>query len=239
MDNIEMYRSARNSGRLCKTLVTTLLLLTPVVAPGAETLQLSVPDSVSNNLPGLVERILRTLRSTGYHIEVMNIPNKRSIDMLIRGKVAIEILRNPEVAGKFPNLAVIQPPVLSLSFGMVTSGKTPQYCDVSEKDFERMSVAGVLGMNIHADYYYPKFSHSTELSDVSSALEFVALRRANVIFLPDFVLKRLPQELRASLLVCPSHRTTFRFNTHIHRDYLWAKEKIEAAYRKEFGTDGE
>jgi len=159
--------------------------------------------------------------------------------MLTQGKVAIEILREPEIAEGFPDLIIIQPPVLSAVFQMITSVKTPEYCDVSEDVFNTMSVAGVLGVGIHTKFYYPKFNHSTELTDTSSALKFVALQRANVTFLPNLTLSSQPEDLKGKLLVCPSHQTKFKFNTHNHKDFLWAKNKIEAAYREEFGVNHE
>lgn len=205
----------------------------------ADTLQLSIPLSVSNNLPQLTQRIIHTLHSTGYKIEIQNIPNKRSFNLLNQGKIAIEILRNPKVAEEFPDLIVINPPVLHLDFLMVTSAKTPEYCSVSEDEYSNMSVAGVLGIGIHKHHYYPKFGSSTELSDTSSTLKFVSLQRANVTFLPSPSIALLPEDIKSALHICQTHKSSFKFNTHIHKKYKWAKDKIEAAYRKEFGVNQE
>ncbi len=122
---------------------------------------------------------------------------------------------------------------------MVTSAKTPEYCSLPEDKYNTMSVAGVLGVGIHKYHYYPKFGYSTELSDTLRALKFVSLQRANVTFLPSQSIALLPEDVKSALHICQSHKTTFGFNTHIHKKYEWAKNKIEAAYRKEFGLNQE
>ena len=222
-----------------KALLFTLCLNLPSFNVSAETLQLSISDAVSNNFIQLTQRIVQTLRSTGYDIEIQIVPNKRSFSLLKQGKVAIEVLRNPIIAEEFPDLIVVKPAVLHLEFLMVTSAKTPEYCSVSEDEFDTMSVAGVQGIGIHKFIYYPKFGHSTDLLDVPTASKFVSLQRANVTFLPSQVFTLLPEDVMSTLLVCQSHKTTFGFNTLIHKNYKWALNKIEAAYRKEFGINQE
>ena len=222
-----------------KALLFTLCLNLPSFNVSAETLQLSISDAVSNNFIQLTQRIVQTLRSTGYDIEIQIVPNKRSFSLLKQGKVAIEVLRNPIIAEEFPDLIVVKPAVLHLEFLMVTSAKTPEYCSVSEDEFDTMSVAGVQGIGIYKFIYYPKFGHSTDLLDVPTASKFVSLQRANVTFFPIQFIKLLPEDVMSTLHVCQSHKTTFGFNTHIHKKYKWALNKIEAAYRKEFGINQE
>lgn len=232
-----MHQFFRMSNWISKSLLFAFLLSAISLPVSAETLQLSMPATVSKNLPRIAERIIRALQGTGYNIEIVNIPNQRSLMLLTQGKVAIESLRASMVAENFPDLVAIHPPVMSLVFKMVTSAKTPKICEVSEGEFDNLSVAGVLGVGLHKFHYFPKFGHATELSDTPSVLKFVALQRADVTFLPDQSFSLLPAEIMDSLYVCSSHQTKFNFHTHIHQDYLWAKEKIEAAYREEFGTD--
>ena len=234
-----MCKLSRIYDWLGKALFFTICLNLPSFNVSADTLQLFIPSSVSNNLPQITQRIIRTLRSTDYDIETLIIPNKRSLSMLSQGKVGIEALRNSKVAEEFPDLIAVKPPVMHLEFLMITSAKTPEYCSVSEDEFAAMSVAGVLGIRTHKVIYYPKFGHSTDLPNTLAALKFVSVQRANVTFLPSQSIALLPEDVKSTIHVCQSHKTTFEFNTHIHKKYKWAINKIEAAYRKEFGINQE
>ena len=199
---------------------------------------MSVPSLITTNFPQEAERVKKALATTGYSIEFVDLPGRRSIIMLSQGKIALEIFRNTHAVEQFPNIIAIEPPIKSMLVNMITGAKTPEFCNKTENDFKEMSVAGMLGVELHATFYAPMFKQATtDLSSIEDVVEFVLLQRADVSFLPDEMISKLPRELRDQLKVCETHTTRFHFNTLIHRDYLWAKDKIEAAYREEFSND--
>jgi len=203
----------------------------------AETLHVSIAASVSRALPEATQRIVRALNTTGYDIELVVLPNKRSVTMLRRGKIALEFFRSPSVTSEYHQIVKLQPRLQSLNFNMVTSVRTPNHCLVSEENYENLSIVGVLGIGLHRVEYYPKFGNATSVSDVQTALKFVSLQRADVTFLPNVILNLFPRDVMRDLITCPANYKTFDFFAHLHKDYIWAKEEIESALLAEFGID--
>jgi hypothetical protein len=132
------------------------------------------------------------------------------------------------------DLIKLQPPIQSLKFKMITSIKTPEYCLVSESDYSNMSVAGVLGVRLHPVHFYPKFKSQTTVGDVLATSRFVALQRADVSFIPSEALASVSKEIMDDLIVCDNHFKTFDFHAYLHKDFFWAKEKLEEALFAEF-----
>jgi hypothetical protein len=228
------------SSRISKSQITKILFFLPVllIAPAtsaADTLQVSIMTSVSENLPDVTERIVRALSKTDLDINIDYLPNKRSLSLLNQGKIALEFFRTPSVMFQNHDLIKLQPPIQSLKFKMVTSIKNPENCMASESDYSNMSVAGVLGVRLHQVHFYPKFESQTTVGDVRATAQFVALQRADVSFIPEEALATVSEEIMAGLVVCDNHFKTFDFHAHLHKDFFWTKEKLGEALFAEFG----
>lgn len=221
--------------RIVPKLLLTLLLVASLPLK-AETLEVSISASVFKALPQTTQRIIRALDKTGYEVNLTVLPNKRSLEMLRRGEIALEFFRTPSVTTNFPELIMLKPLLRSINFNMVTSIRTPNNCLVTEKEYQKLSIAGVLGIGLHQIDFYPKFKDSTSVADVPTALKFVALQRADVTFLPNEVVGLFPPEVTRNLIVCPANYKSFPFFAHLNKDFIWAKEKIETALHAEFVT---
>ncbi|NNE63739.1 MAG: hypothetical protein HKN34_06635 [Gammaproteobacteria bacterium] len=200
----------------------------------AETLPVSVSILVSDNFPRLIRRATRALKKTGLDIKVNTYPHKRSLAMLSRGEVALEIARIPYAVSQFTDLVRLQPSVQSLNYQMITSSKTPEMCEVNEEDYESMSAVGILGSDPHETYYSSKFRYFTIIGDAPALVKFVVLRRAEVSFLPEIVLNALPEEKMRGLKVCKTNSTEFEAYLHLHKNYIWAKDAVETELKAEF-----
>ncbi len=212
---------------------TTLLLLSSVAH--AETLRVVVAQSVDTNFPEIRARIVRALSSTGYEIELLVLPGNRALLMASRGEVAIDIYRQPSAIASVPNLIALEPQVDEISFGMIVSKLDPDKCHVDREQFGEMTVVGRLGIMLYEDFYYPMFASSVTVNDFPQLLKVVAKQRVDVSFLTRQALDRAPPEIRDQLILCNTHMKKFPIKSFIHKDYLWAREKIEDAYRSEFG----
>lgn len=228
--NISTTRALNRFGLIC-------LLASTVLAPvpaNAAALKVAISNSVLNYLPEVLERITRTLNQTGYETEIMVLPDKPALYLASRGDIAMDLYRQPTAVADMPGLVVIQPPIQSLTFGMITSRAAPEFCDTSAADFGQMSIVGVLGLRLYEHFFYPKFRAHETVPDFTAAARLLSLRRIDVSFWPREALAGLPEETREHLLVCNTNLKTFNFNSYIHEDYLWARDKIEAAYRAGF-----
>lgn len=218
---------------LIRFLLVTCLLSSSAFA---ESLKVAVSSSASKYLPDTVARIVRALNTTGYDIEVSVLPDKRALLWASEGKMAMELYRTPAGIGDIPSLSPIQPPVQSLTFGMITSSKTPEFCTFSKEDLKKLSIVGLLGVEFYDLYFYPQFRTSTTVTDIMIALRLVSMQRADVSFFPQERLSIIPDDLSDQIIVCESNFETFHFHSFIHKNFLWAKDKIEAAYETEFSV---
>lgn len=221
---------------LVAVVITATLLAAPVPLR-AETLKVAVAETAYQNLPQVRGRILEALRQSGFEIELVALPGNRALLAASRGEVAIDVYRQRESIAQVPNLVAIEPPVDRVTFGMITSVDTPAHCDASEAQLGEMSVVGRLGIKLYEEYYYPRFARAESVSDFAQMLKLVAARRIDVSFLTEDAFARMAGAYRERLLFCRGHRKTFTIHSFIHRDFLWAKPRIEAAYRKAFGAD--
>ncbi len=199
------------------------------------TISVAVTEAAYKNLPQVKARILPALRESGYRIDLVVLPGNRALLAASRGEVAMDLYRQPEAVAAVPNLVALQPAVDEVVFGMIVSAETPGHCEVSEAQFGLMSVVGRLGIKLYEDHYYPLFAQTTTVQDFEQMFKLVASRRVDVSFLTEDAFARLSGEYRESLLFCREHRKTFAIHSFIHTDYLWAKSRIEAAYRRAFG----
>jgi hypothetical protein len=208
-------------------------LVQPIAA--SDLLQVSIPTTVSDNLPQITDRIIRALSTTDLEIEFKYLPNKRSLLLLNEGKIALEFFRAPIVGSQYPDLIRLEPPMRSLQFKMITSNRTPEFCKISESDYRNMSIGGVRGWGLNQVFFYPKFKTHTIVGDLPSTARFVALQRADVSFFPAEMLDTVPNAIMVDLVVCDTHFKVFNFHPHLHKDFSWAKEKLEKALKSEFG----
>ena len=118
---------------------------------------------------------------------------------------------------------------------MIVSRDRPELCQASREQFDRMSVVGRLGIRLYEDHYYPMFAESTTVDNFEQMFKVVAARRADASFLTESAFRNLDSATRNQLIFCEQHHETFPIHRFIHTDYLWARERIEAAYRREFG----
>ena len=202
----------------------------------AETLKVAVAEAAYRNLPQIRGRILEALRQSGFEIDLVALPGNRALLAASRGEVAIDVYRQREAIARVPNLVAIEPPVDRVTFGMITSVDTPGHCDAGESQFSEMSVVGRLGIKLYEEYYFPRFARAESVSDFEQMLKLVAARRIDVSFLTEEAFARMAGEYRQRLLFCPGRHDSFTIHSFIHKDFLWAKPRIEAAYRRAFGS---
>lgn len=217
-----------------KSIAWLILLATVSLPLKAETIKVSIAASVAQSLPQATQRIMRAMDNTGYEVILTVLPNKRSLSTLRAGENALEFFRTPSVTVNFPELIRLEPVLQTLNFNMITSIQTPENCQATEAEYGKLSIAGVLGIGLHQIDLYPKFKNATSVNDVPTALRFVALRRADVTFFPNAILGLFPPEVLRELIVCPANFQPFSFYAHLHQDFAWAREKIEAALAAEF-----
>lgn len=211
-----------------------LLLMLPGIAR-AEVLKVTMSQAVANYQDRTVQRILRALDNSGFEIEVQVLPGNRALSMAASGEFAMDIYRQPQAIAHFPDLIALEPRVDAVTFGMITSKQAPEKCDSDEAQFGKMSVVGRLGIKLYEDYYYPMFAETVTLDNFDQAFRVLAAQRVDVGFLTRDAFDRIEAPLREQLLFCDTHEKNFPIHSYIHRNYLWAKDRIEAAYRKEFG----
>lgn len=237
---MDLHSNGRVTRRRVRSARITGLLLFAFFLPlEAETLEVVVIESVYRALPQTTQRIEGALDNSGIRFNLTVLPNKRSFEMLRRGTIGLEFFRTPVVTGEVEALVRLEPRLALINFNMVTSIKTPGHCQVSEEEYREMTIAGVLGIGVHQLVFYPKFRDATSVNDVATALKFVALQRADVTFLPNEIMGLYPVETLRNLIVCPGNYTAFPFYAHLHKDYLWARVKIEKALQTEFVAKNE
>ena len=218
-----------------------LLLCVLSIASGsiAEPLIVSIPSTVDSNYSHIVERVKTALDEVDIEYLITRNSNKRSLILLQRNEVDIEIFRTPSVMGENLNLLKLEPGLLELNLTMFTSSANARYCNFKEADYRNLSMAGLSGVELHELYFSPKFAHYTSLHDTEAYFRFIALGRADVGFLPAALLeakKRDPssEEIVQQLIVCQNQTVPFTFHAYMHKNVLEKKDKIEAALLKEF-----
>lgn len=219
-----------------KTLCLFIAAGLALQSTASDTLIVSIPTTVSDNLPNITERIIQSLSNTDLEIDINHLPNKRSLLLLRQGKVALEFFRTPSVMSQYKNLIKLDPPIQSLKFKMVTSANSPELCKKNEAEYHDLSMAGVLGIDIHNTHFFPKFKQHATIGNVISTVKFIAMQRADVSFLPDQMLVTVPENITDKLVVCDQNFKDFPFHGHLHKDFLFAKEQLEAAIHSEFGS---
>ena len=216
------------------------LIVLVVISPNramADALSVNIAKDLAANFSSLSQRLVNTLTEAGFEVNLRTFPNKRSFQMLAQGDVALELIRAPVLAETYPEIVVIEPALARASFQMVTSSTTPEFCDAGDPQFKSMSAAGVIGVDAHAHYYLPRFRETTQLVNFNTALRFVSIGRADVMFLPVAIVESLPVDVKETLTICESKIDEFSLHSILHKDYLWARERIEAAYRAEFSKN--
>lgn len=201
----------------------------------SEDLTLSISQTLIDHDPRVVAQITRVLAGTDYDVKVLVSPNKRSLSLLTKGEVAIDALRADVVIDALPNVIAINPPVVSYIFKMVTSSEKAELCDIPESEFHTLSVVGILGFEVHRIYFFPKFGKHFEVPNAVSALTFLSLGRADVVFSPEDVLSQFDESLMKQLHVCDTYAKRLNFHSVLSDKYLWALPSLEAAYKKVFG----
>ena len=210
------------------------LVATPVTA---EVLRVAVAPETHRYFPNTMTRVYKALRSTGYTIEVMELPRKRSLAMLMQGDLSLELGITPSAIPADSGLIRIDPPIINLNFKLTTSKKTPEICNLDKEGLKALSFAASLGAPVYENFF-PQFFSSTELvRGYTRMFQMVALQRAQVTYMALEGATEIPQEIKSQLLVCESHPISLTAHSYLHEDFLWAKDKIEAAYRREFGEN--
>lgn len=205
-----------------------------VAHANAENLIVAVSPENKEFFPETVERVIRALNSTGYDIQLVELPRKRSLLMLEKGEIAMELGMSPSVAPESLDLIQIKPAIVDINLTMVTSHATPEFCDVPEEKFAEMTFANVLGVRFFDTFYVPKFAKSFNLRTYKDMYEMVALGRADVTFMALGTAHLIPEEIRGRLFICGTYLNKLTAFSYIHKNYGWAKDKIEAAYETEF-----
>lgn len=201
----------------------------------SEMLPVAIHSAVAESLPNFSERVERALSPTGIAFTIDVYPPARSIELLKKGTVGLEFFRTPDVMQEGENLARLEPVVYEAAFKMFTSSRTPSFCSVDESDFKGMSTAGLRGILLHRTFFAPKFSENHTFDNVRSFFRFVTLGRADVGFAFQPIFEKAYQESIQDFVICDSHQKTFRFYPYLHKDFVWAKEKIERSLLEEFG----
>lgn len=217
-------------------------LLTNVIFVGhananAKVLQVAVSPENRKFFPEVFERVVRALKSTGYDVDLVELPRKRSLHMVMKGEIALELGMTRGLIPQDSGLVQINPPILDITLTMATSSQTPDLCRVSKDNFSGMSIAGVLGSKTFELYYAPKFAESFSVKNYVDMLQMVILQRADVTFVALGTTHLIPDEIKTQLTICGTHLKNIVAHSYLHKNFLWAKEKIEAAYKIEFGQN--
>lgn len=231
-----MFKVRRVFTSLTLALMIPLGLIFNFAQAETRLLSVSIPSAVASTLPNFSQRIEQALSRTDLRFEVNTFPTVRSLELLKQGRVALEFFRVPFAMEGIPNIERLEPAVNSLTFTMVTSNQTPEFCEADESKYASMTMAGLRGVRLHELYFYPKFANRQTLNDARSLFKFVSLKRANVSFLPKSIFESASEESREGLMICEQKTKTFLFYGHIHKDFLWAKESVEKALQIEFGN---
>lgn len=217
----------------CRRLACGLLLawsgLAPGLVTGEETLTVVKHRILGEAYPALSEKVTAALEGSGYPLRVVEVPGDRSLHIINEGKAALEMIRSRAVAADYANLIPLQPPVFSVEFTMVTSARTPEFCQQPQEAFAQMSVIGAQGMLLYEEVYFPHFGEVYKAPGTIAVARAVASQRADVTFMPVGQSSQLPTALGEALHFCGTHRTRFNFHVHLHKDYAWAKDRLEEA----------
>lgn len=206
-----------------------------VAHANAESLMVAVSPENREFFPETFERVMRALNNTGYDIELVELPRKRSLLMLERGEISMELGMPADVIPEGLDLIQIKPAVVDITITMVTSDQTPEFCEEPEEKFAEMTFANTLGLKFFDIFYAPKFSKSFNLRSYQDMFEMVALGRADVTFVAMKTIHLIPEDIKSRLIICGTHVTKITSYSYLHKNYGWAKDKIEAAYETEFG----
>jgi len=199
----------------------------------AESLRAVVSDAAMQEVPGAIERIKAAFDRSGLDVNVTVLPNERALQSAASGEYALALYRQPKAVLGFSELIRLQPPVQSLELSLITHIDNSSYCDLKIGDYQELTVVGVFGVSFFNTDIYPLFGMKVAAPSGESALKMVAVKRIDVTFWPS--LDSLSENYKKQLRLCPDHQFKMQFSSYIHKDYLWAKEAIEAAYRIEFG----
>lgn len=219
---------------LVAILIPTITLSTPEVkAKESKILPVTGSHAISKNMPDIEQQIFSALKKSDVQFDYQLRPNKKSLDLVKRGIVGLDIARNPMAYADSKNLIQLEPALFSIKLAKITSRQSMQKCDVPPSKQKQMTVAGILGAEIF-QLFYKDFAGLTELDTIADALRFVALDRADFTFLPETSIETLPSNLKDKLFVCQNFTRELKFYSFLHKDYLWAKDPLEKAYRQVF-----
>jgi hypothetical protein len=223
------------------TLRIILLLCALSIVPEsiAKPLIVSIPSSIDKNYSNIVERVKAAFDKANIEYRITRNSNKRSLILLKRNEVDIEIYRTPSVMGDHQHLLKLEPALLKLNFSMFTSSANAKHCELKSSDYGHLSMAGLSGVELHEMYFSPKFAHYTSLHDAEAYLRFIALGRADVGFLPAALLEEKQsdtgsEEIIHQLTVCRNQTIAFTFHAYMHKNAAGKQDKIEAALIEEF-----
>ena len=203
---------------------------------GHQKLIVAVSAENKRYFPAIYQKIIRALNSTGINYSVIELPRKRSFRQLVSGEISMEMGIAEATLTEKHDLIKLQPPVVDLELALVTSINRPELCQLTPEQFKNYDIAIARGSHLLETIYSPMFNQTLAVDNYDTLARMIIAERADVTFIDRLSSDRLPKDLFEQVIFCETHNRSFRVNSYINKNYLWAKDKIEAAYRKEFAV---
>ncbi len=222
-----------------KALIQIMLLLVAMFCGGSnvysQVLSVGIALALIEDYPKQYEKIKQALMSTGLDFDFRVLPSERSLQMLSRGELAMDLARQPSAVASFKDLIQVNPPTNSLELWLMTHPDNKSLCTANLADLKPHSVVGIRGFRIFKNAVYPYFSNHEEVNRLEQALHMIFDKRA------DFTLWTVPGLVKAqdrigqAAWVCGKKPfIKIKLYSYIHKHYAWALPKIEQAYRQHF-----
>ncbi|TQV72015.1 hypothetical protein FLL45_17760 [Aliikangiella marina] len=175
-------------------------------------------NALSENMPELEKQVRQALSNSGINFEYQLHPNKKSLDLVKKGLVGLDIARNPIAYKGNSNLIQLQPVLFTLNLVKITSTANQKKCAYKQSKESQLTLAGILGAEFYR-HFFQDFTEYTELDTPADALRFVAVGRADFTFIPESAFDQLSSEIRNKLHICESFNRELKFYSYLHKDF--------------------
>ncbi len=215
-------------------IIFTMLILSSLSAH-SEPLIVGISETIGEGMPHKVKLIKAVLMDAGLEFEFRYYPGERSLQLLSKGDIALNVYRQPSAILDFEDVRQINPAVDVLKFWLITHASTSHLCDIKADEYSKYVVVGVRGARFFSDYVYPNFFDFEEVNHYSQILHMVADKRVDFSVWPKGNIGTGLGGHSMDVHICEnSPYLTLRFYSYLHKDFIWALPAIEKAYKKHF-----
>lgn len=216
-------------------LLLVVLGFTGLGSAFSETLSVGIASALIEDYPNEYEKMKKALLSTGLNFDFRVLPSERSLQMLSRGELAMDLSRQPSAVASYKDIVQIEPSTRNLSLWLITHSDSSSLCNLDSKSLKNHSVVGIRGFRIFNDFVYPYFSYHEEVNHLGQALYMIFDKRAEFTVWTVPGLDKAQKRIGQAALVCGEKPfINIKMHSYIHKNYSWAILKIEQAYRQYF-----